>query len=80
MARKVKVYRAIVVPKLMYNLEYVWALQADKDRLNAFHVQCLRKIRRIPCAYVSRVSNRSGTDGRARLEKISARATEDALQ
>ena len=59
MARKVKLYRAIVVPKLMHNLESVWALQADKDRLNSFHVQCLRKICRIPCAYVSRVPNRS---------------------
>ena len=48
-----------MVPKLLYNLESVWALKADKDRLNAFHVQCLRKIYRIPCAYVSRVSNRS---------------------
>ena len=59
MARKVKLYRAIVVPKLLYNLESVWALKADKDRLNAFHVQCLGKICRIPCAHVSRVSNRS---------------------
>jgi len=36
-----------------------WALQADRDRLNSFHVQCLRKICRVPCAYVSRVPNRS---------------------
>ena len=54
-----QLYRAIVVPKLLYNLESVWALQADKDRLNSFHVQCLRKICRIPCSYVSRVPNRS---------------------
>ena len=38
MARKVELYRAIVVPKLLYNLESVWALQADKDRLNSSHV------------------------------------------
>ena len=57
--RKVTLYRAVVVSKLLYNLESVWTLQADRNRLNSFHAQCLRKICRIPCAYVSRVSNHS---------------------
>ena len=56
-ARKIQLYKAIVLPKLLYNLETVWSLQADRARLDSFHVQCLRSILRIPSAYVSRISN-----------------------
>jgi len=56
-ARKIELYRAIVLPKLLYNLETLWLLQADRDRLDSFHAQCLRRVLRIPSSYVSRVSN-----------------------
>ena len=57
--RKIQLYKAIVLPKLLYNLETVWALQADRARLDSFHAQCLRRIFRIPSAYVSRISNKT---------------------
>ena len=57
-ARKIELYKAIVLPKLLYNLETLWLLQADKDRLDSFHAQCLRRVLRISSSYVSRVSNK----------------------
>jgi hypothetical protein len=56
-ARKVEIYSACVLSKLLYNLESLWLLQADLQRLDAFHIRCLRKIYGIPCSYISRVSN-----------------------
>ena len=56
-SRKLELYSAIVLPKLLYNLETLWLLKADRKRLDSFNVQCLRRICRIPHAYVSRVSN-----------------------
>jgi hypothetical protein len=55
--RKVEVYHACVVSKLLYNLDSLWLLQADLHRLDAFHVHCLRCMYHIPCAYLSRISN-----------------------
>ena len=55
--RKILIYTACIVTKLLYNLESLWLLQADLQRLNAFHVKCLRKIYNIACSYESRVSN-----------------------
>ena len=48
---------ACVVSKLMYCLESLWLLQADRHRLDAFHAKCLRRIPNIPCSYISRISN-----------------------
>ena len=55
--RKTEIYLACVVSKLLYNLDSIWLLQADLQRINAFHVKCLRRIYRIPCSYISRISN-----------------------
>ena len=55
--RKVAIYQACVVSKVMYSLESLWLLKADQSRLDAFHCQCLRKILRIPHSYVSHVTN-----------------------
>ena len=57
--RKLELYSAIVLPKLLYNMETLWLLQADRQRIDSFDVQCLRRICRIPHAYFSRVSNAS---------------------
>ena len=57
--RKIELYKAIVVPKLMYNLESIWLLQADKRKLDGFHARCLRKILSIPSSFVSRISNKT---------------------
>ena len=48
---------AAVSSKLMYNLETLWLLKADINRLDAFHVKCLRRICKIPHSYISRVRN-----------------------
>jgi len=55
--RKLEIYRACIIPKLMYGLETVWLRKAEQERLNAFHCRCLRKVLGIPHSYVSRVSN-----------------------
>ena len=39
--RKIELYTAIVLPKLLYNIDSIWLLQADKRRLDGFHARCL---------------------------------------
>ena len=51
--RKIKIYLACVISKLMYCLDSLWLLQADLQRLDAFHTKCLRCILNIPCSYIS---------------------------
>ena len=55
--RKIEIYKACVVSKLMYGLETLWLLQNHLQRIDAFHVKCLRRILHIPCSYLSRVPN-----------------------
>ena len=57
MQRKLELHDACVVSKVMYNLESLWLLQSDLHRLDGFHAACLRSILKIPCSYISRVSN-----------------------
>ena len=56
-SRKLRLFDAIVVPQLLYNLESLWILQSDHNRINSFQASCLRQILRIQHAYYSRVSN-----------------------
>ena len=46
-----------IVSKVLYSLDLVWLLKAERAKLDAFHHFCLRKILRIPPSYVSRVTN-----------------------
>ena len=55
--RKLDIYTACVVSKLLYNLNTVWLSAVARRRLDGFHARCLRQILRIPPAFVSRVSN-----------------------
>ena len=55
--RKLQLYHACVIPKLMYGLESLWLLQRHLHRLDAFHCKCLRQIYNIPPSFLSRVSN-----------------------
>ena len=55
--RKIRIYMAVVVSKVLYSLDSLWLLQSDLRRLDAFHCRSLRKVLRIPCSYVSRISN-----------------------
>ena len=52
-----KIYETCVLSKLLYSLDSVWLLQAERLRLNAFHCRSLRRILGIPHSYISRVSN-----------------------
>ena len=55
--RKLGIYMACVVSKLLYSLESLWLLKADLSRLEAFHCRYLRRILHIPHSYISRISN-----------------------
>ena len=57
-ARKVEIYIATVVSKILYNLDSIWLLQADLHRIDAFHISCLRRMYGIPCSYLSRIPNK----------------------
>ena len=58
-ARKIELYEACVVTKVMYSLETLWLLKADRCRLDAFHHRYLRRILGIQHSYYSRVTNAS---------------------
>ena len=62
-SRKIAVYHAVVVSRLLYGLGSTWLNVADIRRLNGFHCRCLRVISRIPPAFVSRVSNKKVLQG-----------------
>ena len=55
--RPIEIYTACVASKLLYSLESLWLLQADRARLDAFHCRCLRRMLGIPHSYYSRVTN-----------------------
>jgi len=55
--RRFAIYDACVLSKLLYSLDSLWLLKADRTRLDAFHAKCVRRLLGIPCSYVSRVSN-----------------------
>ena len=55
--RKIEIFNACVTSKVMYALDSLWLLKADKKRLDGFQCACLRKCLRIAPSYVSRISN-----------------------
>ncbi len=55
--RKLEVFRATVVPKLLSGLTSACLCKAARRSLDAFHAKCLRRILTIPSSYVSGVSN-----------------------
>ena len=64
-AKKLQIYQACVVTKLMCCLEGLFLNGAELRKLDAFHHRCLRRIVSIPPSYISRISN---SDVRDRLE------------
>ena len=56
-ARKLEVFGACIVSKLVYGLHTGWLNKGARRRLDGFQACCLRRILRIPPACVSRVSN-----------------------
>ena len=57
MGRKVQIYQAVVVSRLLYGLSSAWLNVAESRRLNGFHARCLRKVTGIKPSFISRVSN-----------------------
>ena len=55
--RKIKIFNACVVSKLMYNLHSLWLSVAETRKIDAFHVKCLRQILKIQPSFYSRISN-----------------------
>ena len=55
--RRHRIFNACVVTKLMYGLQSAWLNQAERRRIDGFHARCLRVILKIPCSYISRISN-----------------------
>ena len=60
--RKRRIYDSVVLSKLLYSLDSLWSLKADRCRLDAFHCRCLRRILGIPHSFISRISNTSVLD------------------
>ena len=55
--RKIKIFEATVLPKLLYGLAAAWLNTSERRRLDGFQNRCLRDIWGIKPAFVSRVSN-----------------------
>ena len=55
--KKIALFHALVVPKLMCALDGIWLNQCQRRRLDSFHVGCIRRIVKIQHAYYSRISN-----------------------
>ena len=49
--RKIRIYKACVVSKLLYNLSTLWLTNTQMDSVDAFHCRCLRSIANIPTTW-----------------------------
>jgi len=54
---KVLYFSSFILSKLRYGLSTLWLVTAQRRRLDGFVARCLRRIVRIPAAFVSRISN-----------------------
>ena len=55
--RKLEIFNAVVVSKLVYGLNTAWLNVAERRRLDDFQNRCLRKILNIAPAFISRIAN-----------------------
>jgi len=56
-ARKLQIFQAVVLSRLLYGLSSAWLNVSEMRRLNGFQARCLRKALRIKPSYASRISN-----------------------
>lgn len=54
---KMRYFDAFILSKLRYGLASIWLVTAQRRRLDGFCARCIRKILRIPSAFISRISN-----------------------
>ena len=55
--QKYDIYIACIVSKLLYGLHVIWPNQAARNKLDAFHARCMRRILGVAPSFFSRVSN-----------------------
>ena len=61
--KKLRIYKACVVSKLIYNLSTLWLTDSQLNHVDSFHFRCLRAIASIPTTWgamqqgITRVSN-----------------------
>ena len=55
--KKVQIFQAVTLSRLLYGLSSAWLNVAEIRRLNGFQARCLRKIVGIKPSFISRVSN-----------------------
>lgn len=55
--KKLTIFNAFVLSKLMYALDCVWLSKTELNRIDAFHCMCIRRILKISHSFYSRVSN-----------------------
>ena len=55
--RKLEIFQACVVSRVLYGLESVWLLKDQLRKLDAFYCTCLREIARVPPSFISRVAD-----------------------
>lgn len=61
--KKLRIYKACIVSKLIYNLSTLWLTDSQLSNLDSFHLRCLRAIANIPTTWgamqqqITRVSN-----------------------
>ena len=60
--KKLLIFEACVVSKVLYGLESMWLLKDQLRKLDAFYCSCLRKIVGVLPAFVSRISNHAVLD------------------
>jgi hypothetical protein len=76
---KLQFFHALIVSRLIGEIATTWLLTSQRRRLDGFYVRCIRKILRIPPAYVSRISN-TIVLARAQAAPLSERILQKQLQ
>ena len=57
--KKLELFNALVVSRLLYGLSTLWLVTAQRRRIDGFYARCLRRLFAIPPAFISRVSNKA---------------------
>ena len=55
--QKQRVFERCVITKLLYGLESLWLLKADRDKIDSFYARCMRRIYGVAPSFISRLSN-----------------------
>ena len=55
--KKLWYFHSLIISRLLYGLATVCLVTVQRRRLDGFYARCLRKILKIPAAFISRVSN-----------------------